>query len=98
MNNSGLFFVCSGAMILRRDKVSEYSPFSKFGKRIKKVVYPFIFWCIIYECNLIYHGVNKTLYNIVEDILLNNVCYHLWYVYSLIGIYLIAIFFGKYKI
>lgn len=85
-----LFIMISGRFLLLKDHC--YKTFYK--KRLKRVLVPLPFWIIIYV--LTYIGFTKManepiqLVHIVKSILLGNPYYHLWYLYMLIGLYLIT--------
>ncbi|MFN8292085.1 MAG: acyltransferase family protein [Chitinophagales bacterium] len=95
-----IFFMLSGALLLDKD----YSLTNFFHKRFLKVLPPFIFWCIVYACynfyiqtdaegkpffptlfSNFYHFYNDTLLGI-----LHGNSYHLWFVFQIIGIYLVT--------
>ncbi|WP_299448239.1 acyltransferase family protein [uncultured Phascolarctobacterium sp.] len=85
-----LFFMCSGAVILKSGFKIE-----QLFKRVKRIVYPLIFWSIFYEIYLIYCGLNKSILDAINDILHDRVMYHMWFLYALLGIYLLIPFLHK---
>ncbi len=89
-----VFAMITGALLLPR-------PFdlkTYFNKRISRVLIPFIIWTVIY-----------IIYNALMDIkdhnpvnagwfynqLLTGGCYHLWYIYMLLGLYLLIPIFSR---
>ena len=84
-----IFFMLSGALLLDRDyKLSIF-----FKKRFFRIIPPLIFWSLVY----IFYGVfvvsesNIVLFDLLKKIirnLLNGSKYHLWFVYTLLGLYL----------
>ena len=86
-----MFVLLSGAFLLKQNK--EVSISEVFRKRLPKIVIPLVFWSIIY---ILYNGYTsdngfaginwkaqlKTFYQ-------GPVAYHLWFLYMLIGIYLL---------
>ncbi len=81
-----LFFMLSGYLLLPRTE----SIRSFYGKRVLKIVIPFVVWSVIYislDC-VGKPGVCTTSY-LLPYILLRKSFFHLWFLYSLLGIYLI---------
>lgn len=85
-----LFFMCSGAVILRSDL-----NINRLFKRFSRILLPLIFWSVFYELYLIYCGIPKDILVILSDILHDRVMYHMWFLYSLLGIYLLIPFLHK---
>jgi len=89
-----IFFMISGALLLTRTKEEKLHVF--FKKRFSKVVIPFVIWSIIY---LIYRQVmwfeHFTLKQMVKMFLTDNVFFHLWFLYVIIGLYLMTPFLQK---
>lgn len=79
-----VFFMCSGAVILMQN----YKLCSLFY-RVKRVLYPMLFWSLFYEAYLISCGVHKNISIILMDIVCDRVIYHFWFLYSLLGIILL---------
>ncbi|MGL1935248.1 MAG: acyltransferase family protein [Fibrobacterales bacterium] len=85
-----LFFMLSGVLLLSKD----YSLGEFLKKRFLRIFPPFIAWSIIY---LVYNGLYKntlaseTTVGVIKTAaryLLNGSAYHLWFVYTLVGLYL----------
>lgn len=92
------FVMITGALLLPK----EYELAAFFKKRLTRVVIPFLFWSLIY---VIYSWYNEELLftnnlwlniKLVLHQLKNGSCYHLWYVYMLIGLYFIIPVIGKF--
>lgn len=87
-----IFLMISGALLLGR-KEESLSTF--FKKRANKILIPFVVWSVIYyvwRTYMWYPG-----YSIKEMLILffnNNIYYHLWYFYALVGIYLLIPMFN----
>ncbi|MTK53744.1 acyltransferase family protein [Paludibacter sp.] len=87
-----VFLMLTGALILPKTyKLGEF-----FKKRITRILLPFLFWSLIYIAYKIYlkreHGIEMDFwqtYSYMVYQLKTGASYHLWYVYMLIGIYLI---------
>lgn len=86
-----LFLMISGSLILSSEQTENFGQFYK--KRLLRIVIPLVFWNIAY---FIFRCISG---NAVFDIaalfsafINNGTEYHLWYLYTLIGIYLLAPF------
>ncbi|QDP99465.1 acyltransferase family protein [Lysinibacillus fusiformis] len=87
-----IFLMISGALLLGR---KEESLGDFFKKRANKILLPFIAWSIIYYAWATYMW--SPGYSWKEFFIMffnNQVYYHLWYFYALIGIYLLAPIFN----
>ena len=84
-----VFFMLSGALLLSKD----YSLSDFLHKRIVRILPPFIFWSFIYIVYELFFATNN-VYSISEignytlTFLLHGSKYHLWFVYTLLGLYL----------
>lgn len=90
-----LFFMLSGALILSKTE----SPLEFYKKRFMRVLLPFLFWSLIYGavCAAIQYikGNSISTVSFFTDILFykgvfSQQAYHLWYIYVLIGIYILS--------
>lgn len=85
-----LFIMITGRFLFLQD----HSYKSFYRKRLKRILLPLLFWILIYVFT--YIGFNTIanepiqLEHIIKSILLGNPYYHLWYLYMLIGLYLIT--------
>lgn len=84
-----IFFMISGALLLRKEEPIR----DVFKKRIGKILIPFIFWTLIY----IYFDMrafkdHTFLGDLVSSVSgkMGLVTYHLWFIYALIGLYVIT--------
>ncbi len=78
------FLMLTGALLLNKD----YTIKSFLKKRFSRILLPFLFWSIIY----VFIQNNFQIDNSIKDlssIFLKPTAFHLWYIYMLIGIYLI---------
>lgn len=82
-----VFFMISGALLLGRE--FEIKHFLK--NRLGKIIPPFLFWSLFYSLTNRYVFNNEPLNisKIIKDIFYGSE-YHLWFVFSLIGVYLIT--------
>lgn len=86
-----MFFMLSGALLLTRGKEESVGEFLK--KRLSKVVIPLIFWSFIYTLYNIYElGESYTAYEILVQFLTDDIYYHLWFLYIITGLYIMAPF------
>ncbi|MHB8125745.1 MAG: acyltransferase [Desulfitobacteriaceae bacterium] len=82
-----LFIMLSGSLLL--NKVQDYSTF--FKKRLTKIALPFFTWISIFLLwRIFYLHENISLKSAVIIIIEGPVYYHLWYLYMLIGLYIIT--------
>ena len=89
-----LFFMISGFLLLADDKTLNFADFYK--RRLKKIILPFLFW------DVIYYIVNRTSagkavfsLDFFKELIVSGSEYHLWFVYTLIGIYLFLPFLKR---
>lgn len=82
-----LFVMLSGALMLGRQEPA--GPF--FKKRLSKLMIPFAFWVAAYiNWRIFYVGEVLPVDRMVVDIFTGPVYYHLWYLYMVLGLYLIT--------
>jgi len=93
-----VFVMISGALLLTPER--EYqSIFSFYSKRLQRLFLPILFWTIIYLIllfikNKILH-IPFDIHTLGEALLSGRPYYHMWYLYMIIGLYLIAPFIRK---
>lgn len=90
-----LLFMVSGALLLpRQESLCDF-----YSKRFQRVIFPFIFWSVLYMLwnNAGYQ--NYTIINAIKTmgiyILVAPAEYHLWFMYELFGVYLLTPLFRK---
>ncbi len=93
-----VFLMISGALLLNKEE--SYPSF--FKKRFVRVLVPLIFWTIVYEIKILanHHylqgGVNwDTMYSILKNPISGPVYDHLWFLYMIVGMYLITPFLRR---
>lgn len=84
------FFMLSGALLLRKD----YELIGYLKKRFIRIVPPLIFWSLVYIIydHVLYGEEYLGIYGLIRltiSDLLNGSQFHLWFVYTLIGLYLL---------
>lgn len=85
-----LLFMVSGALLLpRQESLRDF-----YRKRFQRVIFPFLFWSVLY---LLWNRAgfqNYTFFNavktIVITILITPAEYHLWFMYELFGVYMLT--------
>ncbi|MFD2922526.1 acyltransferase [Halobacillus naozhouensis] len=85
-----VFVMISGAFILK--PYQNQQSLTKFlKKRLTKILLPFIFWSILFLVYKEFHTNSEINLAIgVKQFLTGDVYYHLWFVYMIVGLYLIA--------
>jgi surface polysaccharide O-acyltransferase-like enzyme len=80
-----IFVMCSGATLLnKKESIKDF-----FLKRASKILVPFVLWSVFYYCwEFDFNHIKIT--GFVKDFLQDNVYIHLWYVYMIIGLYLVT--------
>lgn len=88
-----LFIMASGYLLLRKTQ-----PISSIPRRLKRILIPFIFWLLVYALIKIFFkgdlGSSWTIIDLLSYIgnaLLNplDICVQFWYVYMILGLYLL---------
>ena len=79
-----LFFMLSGALLLNKNE----PPFIFYKKRLSKIVIPLIFWSYFYLVYRKYYVGEEALSLSPLTILGGPVYYHLWFLYSIISLYI----------
>jgi surface polysaccharide O-acyltransferase-like enzyme len=93
-----VFVMITGALLLGKDD----EVFSFLKKRLGRVVVPFLFWSLVYVAYAFYNEdipyTTDTWTNVKQVLhqLKYGSSYHLWYVYMLIGLYLIIPVLSKF--
>ncbi len=84
-----LFLMLTGALLLKPSKVNE--PISVFfKKRLARIGLPFIFWgAVFFAWNFLVKGQAFTLSAVINGVL-TGPYYHFWYLYLLLGLYLLT--------
>lgn len=84
-----VFFMLSGAFLLDPKRVETFAFFYK--KRVLKIVLPLLAWSVIYY---MYKGLTlelpMSITDFVSRFIANDIYYHLWFLYVLLGIYLLV--------
>jgi surface polysaccharide O-acyltransferase-like enzyme len=80
------YFMLSGALLLSKDE-----PISvMFTRRLPRILVPFLFWTQIYILLTLYQGSKQTYIELLYKSISGPAYYHLWFVYTLIGLYIVT--------
>ena len=88
------FVMLSGALLMNKE--IQLADFLK--RRFVRILIPFLFWSIVYSVYNYYKLNIENKMNIstyMLDCFTNGASYHLWYIYMLIGLYLLIPILGK---
>lgn len=92
-----IFVIISGTLLIPKDE----DTWTFYKKRLPKIIYPFLFWTIIYLIYYFYRYTkfdqlsNEKIWSIIADKILHGANAHLWYLYMIIGAYLAIPFLRK---
>lgn len=90
-----VFFMLSGTFIL--EQVQSVSIRQFYLRRFKRIVMPFFIWSVVYFIwRVLVNKEEIAIVNFFWLFLKEPVYYHLWFIYTLIGLYLLAPFLGIY--
>ena len=85
-----VFVMISGALLLGEPSTTELISFYK--KRFSRLLPPILFWTLVYSLFRIYIEPSFTLAMVPRDLLSGGIFYHLWYIYMLVGLCIVAPF------
>lgn len=89
-----IFFMISGFLALSDERTHDLKMFYK--KRLSKILVPFLLWDVIYFLtNPLFQGGTLDFKRFVSEFFANGSKYHLWFVYQIIALYLLAPFLKK---
>ncbi|NMA38284.1 MAG: acyltransferase [Papillibacter sp.] len=89
-----LFFAISGYLLLSDSRTLDIKSFYK--RRLSRILVPFIIWDILYfTAKCIITGQELRVGLFFTELLLQGSQYHLWFVYKLAGLYLLAPFLKR---
>ena len=88
-----IFVMISGALILN----NKYKSIASFyQKRARRILVPILFWSIFYFVWEFIQGIQLSAYQIVISIAMGVPYYHLWFLYMILGLYLITPFLSAF--
>lgn len=83
-----LFFMLSGYLMLRDGRTLDFTPF--YRRRLTRILLPLAVWNVVYG---LYFGM--TPQEILAGSINQGCAYHLWFLYQLLGLYLLAPFLKR---
>lgn len=83
-----LFFMMSGFLLLRDEKTCDCIPF--YRRRLTRILIPLVIWNGVY---CVHYGKGIAAY--FSEMIHQGSAYHLWFLYTLLGIYLFAPFLKR---
>ncbi len=83
-----LFFMLSGSLLLVSNK--PLAPLDFIKRRASRIGYAFLFWSLFYCIVILIRGQNHNPLGLILSLVYQPAYYHLWYFYSIIGLYLIT--------
>jgi surface polysaccharide O-acyltransferase-like enzyme len=84
-----IFVMISGALLLNDRRPIPNTQFLK--KRTSKIVIPLLVWSIIYYLAGVYsHHYVFSIYDFIVKFMTAKIIYHLWFMYTIVGLYLIT--------
>ena len=89
-----LYFMMSGYLLLSREDTASFKQFYK--KRLKRILAPFIIWDVAYFLYFsLTSGNGLSIARFLSELIDHGSAYHLWFLYTIAGIYLVAPFFKR---
>lgn len=85
-----VFVMISGALLLSSPK--DYTPIEFYKKRASRLLPAIVFWTFVYIIFRDYTEDEFEFPNAIKSIIKGTPYYHLWYIYMLIGLYLVTPF------
>lgn len=82
------FVLVSGALLL--DPSKDESPDVFFRKRINRILWPIIFWSVVYFIYRAFWGSGLDLRLAIRSLMIGRPFAHLWYIYMIPGLYLLV--------
>ena len=85
-----VFFMMSGVLFLQKEK--EITIKKLYTKNIFRMIVFLVFWALLYQCYHLWkgHAEGNILWMAVKNIIKGDVSVHLWFVYAIVGIYLLV--------
>lgn len=89
-----VFVMVSGALLLGRSREEPVGEFLR--RRLLRVAIPFLAWSVLYfEWRIWFWGADLEHAELLSMLLREPISYHLWFVYMLLGVYLLAPLLGS---
>ncbi|MCF0120376.1 MAG: acyltransferase family protein [Oscillospiraceae bacterium] len=89
-----LFLMISGFLLLRSEKTRDIGAFYK--KHLPRLVISLVFWSVVYYIfNCVFNSAPFSLGEMLKLFVNEGTSFHLWYMYTIIGVYLFAPFLKR---
>ena len=89
-----IFLMLTGSLLLGAPETADFGKF--YRRRLTRILIPFLFWDVIYYIfSCISAGEALSVRTFFDELLVQGSAYHLWYVYTLAGIYLLLPFLSR---
>lgn len=89
-----LFFMISGYLMLSAPAAR--TAFDFYKKRLPRLLLPLVCWNVVYTCwNASLEGRPPALRELLDNLINNGSAYHMWFIYTLLGIYLLTPFLQR---
>ncbi len=89
-----IFLMLTGCLLLPSPAVAEFGRF--YRRRLSRILIPFFIWDLLYyAAGCLSSGRPILLRGFLDELLVRGSAYHLWYVYTLAGIYLLLPFLSR---
>lgn len=89
-----LFFMISGYLMLSAPAAG--TAFDFYKKRLPRLLLPLVCWNVVYTCwNASLEGRPPALRELLDNLINNGSAYHMWFIYTLLGIYLLTPFLQR---
>ena len=89
-----LFFMISGYLMLSRPSTEQVGPF--YRKNLPKLLLPLVVWNLIYYLVSVWRaGTSPSPVEFLRSLLNQGSSYHMWFIYTLLGIYLLCPFLKR---
>ena len=89
-----LFIMVSGYLLLNPSK--EYTIMEFYKKRASRIIIPFVFWALFFAVvntlRHVFNGDPVSFSSFIKPVLNGHPNYHLWYLYMLVGLYVLTPF------
>lgn len=89
-----MFFMISGFLLLRNPRTLDIKSF--YSRRLRRLALPFLTWDIIYFLlDAVQEGQSPSPALFLRELFVQGSKYHLWFVYQILGLYLLAPFLKR---
>ncbi|MEP7293634.1 MAG: acyltransferase family protein, partial [Chloroflexota bacterium] len=91
-----VFIMITGYLLLSKPVEDSDTPFTFYKRRFGRLLIPLAFWSVFYLIFRYYQQGPYTLTFAIERVVTGRPFYHLWYIYMLVGLYLVSPFISRF--